>query len=158
MELVKNIFFNTDKLTQNSVVKISYVGYLFQINSKEIYLHYGFGSNWDHAQDIKMEKTDLGFQCEIALGEDESLNLCFKNENGEWDNCFGQNFTFPIEKVEIEEEPILSLVTTEETGMVAHKGLRKSYIWSKKIRLAIYKIITYVPKIISGNYKRKVSE
>ena len=26
MELVKNIFFNTDKLTQNSTVKISYTG------------------------------------------------------------------------------------------------------------------------------------
>ena len=26
MELVKNIFFNTDKLTQNSTIKISYTG------------------------------------------------------------------------------------------------------------------------------------
>ena len=159
MELVKNIFFNTDKLTQNSTVKISYVGYLFQINSTEVYLHYGFGPSWENAQDIKMEKTDLGFQCEIGLGENESLNLCFKNEIGEWDNCFGQNFAFPIEKVEVElEEPSLSLIATPETGMAMHKGLRKSYIWSKKIRLAVYKLITYIPKIISGNYKRKVTD
>lgn len=40
---------------------------------------------------------------------------------------------------------------------VARK-LRKSYLWSKKIRLAVYKIITYLPKLISGNYKKKVSE
>ena len=82
----------------------------------------------------------------------------FKNEKGEWDNCFGQNFYFPIEKVEVEEEPELSLVTTPENGMSLHKGLRKSYIWSKKIKLAIYKILHYVPKIISGNYKRKINE
>ena len=35
------------------------------------------------------------------------------------------------------------------------RKLRKSYLWNKKIRLAVYKIITYLPKIISGNYKRK---
>ena len=32
MELVKNIFFNTDRLTPNSVIKISYTGNLFQNN------------------------------------------------------------------------------------------------------------------------------
>ena len=29
---------------------------------------------------------------------------------------------------------------------------------NQKIRLAVYKIITYFPKILSGNYKRKLSE
>jgi hypothetical protein len=42
--------------------------------------------------------------------------------------------------------------------MQVHKGLRKTYIWSKKVKLAVYKIIKFFPKIISGNYKRKVSE
>ena len=104
-----------------------------------------------------MEKTELGFQCEIDILNYESLNLCFRNENNEWDNNFGQNFIFPIEEQEkIEEET--ALVVTKETGMEMHKGLRKTYIWSKKVKLAVYKLITYVPKIISGNYKRKVSE
>ena len=57
MELVKNVFFNTDKLVENAKVKISYVGKLFQENSSEVYLHYGFGSNWDNVNEIKMEKT-----------------------------------------------------------------------------------------------------
>lgn len=35
MELVKNIFFNTDKLIENSNVKISYTGKFFQDNSKK---------------------------------------------------------------------------------------------------------------------------
>ena len=35
MELVKNIFFNTDKLVPNSVVKISYTGKFFQDASKK---------------------------------------------------------------------------------------------------------------------------
>ena len=57
MELVKNIFFNTDKLVENAIVKISYTGLLFQNGSEEVYLHYGFGLNWDNLGEIKMEKT-----------------------------------------------------------------------------------------------------
>ena len=45
-----------------------------------------------------------------------------------------------------------------DNEIVEHRRLRKSYIWSKKVRLAIYKVITYLPKLISGNYKRKVEE
>ena len=161
MELIKNIFFNTDKIIEGSKVKISYVGYLFQNSSEDVYLHYGFGLNWDNVSDIKMEKTELGFQAEIDILDFESLNLCFKNNKEEWDNNFGQNFTFPIEKQEekeasVEEES--ALIVTPEVGMEMHKGLRKTYIWSKKVKLAVYKIIKFVPKIISGNYKRKVSE
>lgn len=157
MELVKNIFFNTDKIVENSKLKISYVGSLYQNGSEEVFLHYGFGMQWDNVSDVKMEKTELGFQCEIEIDESETLNLCFRNGNNEWDNNGAQNYTFPIEKLE-KEDKNLSLIVTEEVGMQIHKGLRKSYIWSKKLRLAIYKIIRYVPKIISGNYRRKVTE
>lgn len=159
MELVKNIFFNTDKIVENSKLKISYVGALYQNGSEEVFLHYGFGLQWDNVSDIKMEKTELGFQCEIEIGESESLNLCFRNGNNEWDNNEGQNYNFSIEKLEKEEEDInLSLIVTEDAGMQIHKGLRKSYIWSKKVKLAVYKIIKFFPKIMSGNYKRKVIE
>ena len=151
MELVKNIFFNTDKLVENTKVKISYTGVLFQANSEEVFLHFGFGENWEQTADLKMEKTELGFQAEIELVESPLLNFCFKNENDEWDNNNNQNYIFPIEKVE------LALVAQEETTLDAPRKLRKSYIWSKKIRLAIYKVITYLPKLISGNYKRKIS-
>ena len=150
MELVKNIFFNTDKLIENNTVKISYTGKFFQDNSEEVYVHYGFGNNWDNLNEIKMEKTELGFQTEIELISSETLNLCFRNSSNEWDNNDGQNYVFPIEKAE------LSLVVTENKQISTPRKLRKTYLWSKKIRLAIYKIITYLPKIISGNYKRKI--
>ena len=154
MELVKNVFFNTDKLVENAKVKISYVGKLFQENSSEVYLHYGFGSNWDNVNEIKMDNTELGFQAEIELLSSDTLNFCFRNSNNEWDNNENANYIFPIEKVE------LALVVQErnDNEIVEHRRLRKSYIWSKKVRLAIYKVITYLPKLISGNYKRKVEE
>jgi len=83
MELTKNIFFNTDKLVENSKVKISYIGELFKNASEQVTIHYGFGSNWDNVTDIKMEKTELGFQAEIELSSSETFNFCFKNENGD---------------------------------------------------------------------------
>lgn len=157
MELVKNIFFNTDKIVENTKLKISYVGTLYQNQSEEVFLHFGFGPNWENVSDIKMEKTELGFQCEIDVNGEETLNLCFMNSNNEWDNNEGENYVFPIEKV-LEENAEVSLVAVKDNGMQIRKGLRKTYIWSKKVKIAVYKIIRYLPKLISGNYKRKISD
>ncbi len=153
MELVKNIFFNTDKLIQNSTVKISYIGKFFEDNSDEVFIHYGFGPNWDNLNEIKMEKTDLGFQTELELLESDSLNFCFRNGENVWDNNDNQNYIFELEK------PCINLVVSNvDYSLDRPNKLRKTYLWNKKIRLAIYKIITYIPRIISGNYKRKVQE
>ena len=154
MELTKNIFFNTDKLIENSTVKLSYTGKFFQDGSESVFLHYGFGINWDNVNEIEMEKTELGFQAEINLLEGDSFNLCFRNGNSEWDNNEGQNYSFPIEKISTE----LVVLEDEPVSLGSARKLRKSYLWSKKIRLAVYKIITYLPKIISGNYKRKITQ
>lgn len=152
MELTKNIFFNTDKLIENSKIKISYTGKFFQDESEEVFIHYGFGINWDNVNDAKMEKTELGFQAEIELPESETFNFCFNNGNDEWDNNDGANYIFPIEKAETE----LIVLDDEPVSLGSARPLRRYYLWSKKIRLAVYKLITYLPKIISGNYKRKV--
>lgn len=152
MELTKNIFFNTDKLIENSIVKISYTGKLFQDASEKVSIHYGFGNNWDNVNDIEMEKTELGFQAEIQLREGDTFNLCFRNENSVWDNNECQNYVFPLEKIQTE----LLVLEDEPVSLGTAKKLRKSYLWNKKIRLAVYKIITYLPKLLSGNYKRKL--
>ena len=152
MELTKNIFFNTDKLIQNTKVKISYTGLFFENGSEDVYIHYGFGSFWDNLTEIKMEKTELGFQSEIELLESDTFNFCFRNENNEWDNNDYQNYTFPLEAQSLD-----LIVTNFDTSLDRPNRLRKTYLWSKKVRLAIYKIITYVPKLISGNYKKKIT-
>lgn len=153
MELMKNIFFNTDKLIENSNVKISYTGKFFQDGSQDVFIHYGFGLNWDNVSDIQMEKTELGFQAELTLGEGETFNFCFRNGNNQWDNNDGQNYVFDLEKPQTE----LIVLEDEPVSLGSARKLRKSYLWSKKIRLAVYKIITYLPKLISGNYKKKSS-
>lgn len=154
MELTKNIFFNTDKLVENSKVKISYTGKFFQDESEEVFLHYGFGLNWDNVNEIAMEKTELGFQAEVTLCEGETFNFCFKNNENEWDNNEYENYIFPLEKVPTE----LIVLEDEPIALGSARKLRKTYLWSKKVRLAVYKIITYLPKLISGNYRRKITD
>lgn len=151
MELMKNIFFNTDKLIENSNVKISYTGKFFQDGSNDVFIHYGFGSNWNNVDEVQMEKTELGFQAELTLGEGDTFNFCFRNGNNQWDNNNCQNYVFDLEKPQTE----LIVLEDEPVSLGSARKLRKSYLWSKKIRLAVYKIITYLPKLISGNYKKK---
>ena len=151
MELVKNIFFNTDKLVPNSVVKISYTGKFFQDASKKVFFHYGFNQDWIDVSEKEMIKTELGFQTEINLKDYETFNFCFKNEEDKWDNNDGKNYIFTIEYTET------SLVVID-TDLAPVKHLKKSYIWSKKLRLTIYKILIFFPKLISGNYKRKTKK
>ena len=153
MELTKNIFFNTDKLVENTTVKISYTGEFFQDNSEHVQIHYGFGPTWENVNDVEMNKTELGYQAEIKLEEGETFNFCLNNNLDEWDNNDGQNYIFPIEKAQTE----LIVLEDEPVSLGSARKLRRSYLWSKKVRLAVYKIITYLPKLISGNYKKKAT-
>jgi len=152
MELSKNIFFNTDRLVQSSKVKVSYSGALFQANAEDVFIHYGFDNDWKELNEIKMEKTDLGFQAEIDIPAYDTFNFCFRDGNNNWDNNETANYVFDIEKCE------MALAIREELSVETKRHLRKSYIWSKKIRLAVYKLLVYVPKLISGNYKRRIIE
>ena len=151
MELVKNIFFNTDKLVVNSTVKISYTGELFQNESEKVYAHFGFGNNWDNLTEVEMTKSELGFQAEIELKSEEPLNLCFRNAENVWDNNGGANYSF-----EIESAPV-ALAVVEDQAIEYPRRLRRTYIWSKKIKLALYRIFRYFPKLISGNYKKQAT-
>lgn len=150
MELVKNIFFNTDRLTANSTVKISYTGKFFQDHSKQVFIRYGFGPEWENEVEAEMTLTELGFQIEIDLLDKETFNFCVKNENDEWDNNNEENYIFKIER------PEMGLIVIDENKPSRH--LRKTYIWSKKIKLAIYKLLISIPKLLTGNYWKKSEE
>ena len=149
MELVKNIFFNTDRLTPNTNIKISYIGKFFQDESKHVFIHYGFGNDWENVVEAEMIKTELGYQIEVDLIDKPTFNFCFKNENGDWDNNDGDNYIFTLEK------PELSLIVIESNDLEVKKRLRKTYLWSKKIKIAVYKMLIYLPRLITGNYKKK---
>ena len=60
---------------ENTDIKISYTGSLYKDSYEgDIFLHYGFGPSWENVNEIKMIKTELGYQAEITLPEKESFN------------------------------------------------------------------------------------
>ena len=147
MELIKNIFFNTDKLIPFAKIKISYTGNLFNETSEEVYIRYGFGNDWSNTTDKKMNKTELGFQTEIELTDDSSFDFCFYNNNDKWDNNDEKNYSFKI-------EPIVQAVVELESNpnLLPTTNVNKFYLWRKKI----YKAVTYLPTLLFGKYKRKL--
>ena len=173
-----------------------------------------------------MAKTDLGYQAELDLDESDTINFCFKNQNNEWDNNFGNNYVFDIEKkainqinsenggslvfwgktcgktdetetssniywgdtdevikcvekqpTEIVEECInptpnsIDTVLQSKTDLAVEPAVNKAEVsensialtptgfdyWTQKIKETVCKFFEYIPKIISGNYKRDLS-
>ena len=147
MELVKNVFFNTDKIVENTEIKVTYAGELFQNKSSNVTIHYGFGDNWANAQDVVMQKTDLGYQANINVLEGEMLNFCFKNSDGQWDNNNGCNYQFEIQKQENNEEDISVQKESTEAPLVAYK----MPTWGDLFKKTFNNFVNYVSKIFSKN-------
>jgi len=209
MELVKDIYFNTDKLIENTDVKVSYTGKFYQGNNDKVYLHYGYGKDWNNLTDVEMTKTDLGYQAELKLTGENTINFCFKNQNNEWDNNCGNNYIFNIEKLDNTSGVIEDVVTstpnsidavlsnkaqnaveqatiTKNLGVTLEKPAGNDCFavikpttqaqkttttnttsitiaptgfayWTKKIKANVCKFFDYLPKLISGNYKRDIN-
>ena len=151
MELTKNIFFNTDKLVENSKIKISYTGKFFQDNSEKVFFHYGFGENWDNVKDIVMEKTELGFQTEIELISSETFNFCFFNENGEWDNNNGSNYAFKIEKNECQENENIENIQVNDNQENITSLCNITPTWGELIKKTFNNFINCISKLFSSN-------
>ena len=147
-----NVFINAEDLYQGKTAKIVYNGSLSKVEGADVYIHLGFGMMWDNLTEIKMSKTNEGYVAEVPMAKADSINFCFRDGNNNWDNNNTANYVFPLEKSET------ALAIREELSLETKRHLRRSYIWSKKIRLAVYKLLVYVPKLITGNYKRKLIE
>lgn len=102
MSFSTNIKFSNE-LIENKTCTITYSGFLFQNNSDSVSIVYGFGNEWNHTSEQKMEKTNEGFVAEVNMLNYDSFNFCFKNANNEWDNNNYQNYGSPISKQEPEE-------------------------------------------------------
>ena len=98
-----------------------------------------------------MVRTELGYQAEVDIIDSTTFNFCFFNDKYEWDNNNLENYIFKIENTD------LSLISLDgEYALISPRQLTKFYLWKKKFKLNIYKAISFLPKLISGKYKRKI--
>ena len=107
MNISNDIQFDTN-LIGNETVSLKYNGYLFRNGSDSVTLIYGYDDDWKNTTEKAMTKTDEGFVCKINIYNFSSLNFCFKNSSGDWDNNFGKNFNVPIQRRETSHKFIIN--------------------------------------------------
>lgn len=116
MEFTNDIRFNK-KPKANKLLKITYSGALFNNNSQEVSIVYGFGENWEKTTEQKMNKNARGFSYNILMENYNTFNFCFKNENNEWDNNNSFNYIAPI-TISANASPVNSVSSEEAQSIV----------------------------------------
>ncbi len=152
MPVEETVYFDTDTLVAGKTEKLIYKGALAINGAEEIYVHYGYGLLWENLQEVKLEKVADGtFEAEITLIGADSINFCFRDSNNNWDNNETKNYAYPIAK------EVVTIAKVEPTSIDVPR-LKKSYIIAKKIRISFYKVITFLPRLFNGEWKKKASE
>lgn len=103
---VTNEIFIEGNLIEKSKVKVCYKGRFTREFSNEVYIVFGYGLGWKNIKEQKMTWIQDGFYADIELVSEGTLNFCFKNDFGVWDNNFGNDYSViikPEEKIEIPE-------------------------------------------------------
>ena len=152
MSVENAVYFDTDKLIEGRTVTLTYKGVLATPETNEIYVHYGFGLLWDNLQEAKLNKvSDDCYEAEITLISSDSLNFCFRDDKNNWDNNEAKNYTSEISKEDV-------TVSKVETTSLEVPKLKKSYLIAKKLKITFYKIITYLPRMFNGSWKKRKVE
>jgi hypothetical protein len=80
-----------------NIFKINYTGLLVDSGAAEVFAHVGFNANWENAGDYPMDRTSQGFETLVFLHEGvTTLNICFRDPVGNWDNNSGRNYSFAL--------------------------------------------------------------
>lgn len=153
MSVSEKVYFDTDNLIEGRTAKLTYKGDLATPTTNEIYVHYGFGLLWENIQETKLDKIDdCTYETEINIAPSyDSINFCFRDDQNNWDNNEAKNYSACISKEEV------TVAKVEPTAIEVPR-LKKSYLIVKKIKIAFYKIITYIPKAFSGEWKKKTAK
>lgn len=179
----QGVFIEKSDLVQGKTAKLKYSGLLYKHGAEEVYVHLGFGLLWEGLREIKMTRTEDGFEAEIPLEFADTLNFCFRDNAYNWDNNSYQNYSYEVIRMkpsvltdinqitgsntqlnnQVKNENRLndpiplnqSLVTTfnDEFGF---SRLPKNYLRNKKLKIMMYKIFAYIPRILSGYNRRRI--
>ena len=151
MNLLDIIHFDGDLLFVGQNSRIIYKGKLCENNPDNIFMHYGYGYNWENLQEIKLEKGINGYEADIEFIKSDELYFCFRSSNGEWDNNNKENFHVNIKPAQVTK-------VDYDPYMVNVPKLKKAYLIRRKIKITFYKTISFIAKLISGNFRRTSHE
>lgn len=79
------------------LVRINYNGLLGTDGAERVYVHLGYGDNWNYVQDLPMQKTEKGWQKVFPVEHPGQINFCFRDSANNWDNNSGMNWRCSVE-------------------------------------------------------------
>ena len=113
MDFTKDIYINKEKICEDSEFVILYKGDLFSNDlTKDVFISYGYGSNWENKQEIQLKPSTFGYLATIKVDSGSELQFCFRDNEGNWDNNNSQNYVLPIS----ESEEVLTFKPVLETA------------------------------------------
>jgi Starch/carbohydrate-binding module (family 53) len=102
METIKKNFNNNSIVIELPEVKrgetatISYKGTLTDNGAPNVYLHYGF-DGWHQTRTVPMEKQrNRTCTTDIEVDGNKEINICFRDDEFNWDNNCGINYKVEI--------------------------------------------------------------
>lgn len=95
-EVAEGIFMDPVPITLGDEVKIKYKG-LLAGEAEKVYLHAGYGPEWEKSIDIPMKKgRDGGWSISLNIDEPSHFNFCFRDNAQNWDNNYGHNWSYQV--------------------------------------------------------------
>ncbi|HEX3028220.1 MAG TPA: carbohydrate binding domain-containing protein [Clostridia bacterium] len=92
VKVSKTTIYAGDKIT------VSYFGLLVQSGANDVYLHFGFGDEWESKDLVQMNLEYGIFKADIKVEKPGTLNIAFKDSAENWDNNSAQNYSFKVSK------------------------------------------------------------
>ena len=92
------IFLSKQKMSLGDEVVVGYNGLLSTSGARQVYMHVGYGDEWQDCDDIPMIFSDGMFKAKIVMKREGQLGIVFRDPADNWDNNSGQNYTFSVAK------------------------------------------------------------
>lgn len=105
--LSKKTIYSGDK------VKLNYTGLLAQAGAQSVFLHVGFGDEWENSILISMKHDEGVFSADVDIIESKSFGVCFKDSAENWDNNSGENYIFKVTKRSVKKEKDITAKVTK---------------------------------------------
>ncbi|HMM19103.1 MAG TPA: carbohydrate-binding protein [Selenomonadales bacterium] len=85
-------------LAKGDTAQVRYQGLLARSGAEKLYVHVGYGGNWERAIDYKMIRTPDGFEAQVPVAAQNGLKICFHDNANNWDNNSGQDYSFEVSR------------------------------------------------------------
>lgn len=96
-EVVDGIYMEPVPITLGEEVKIKYKGLLAEAQAGKVYIHAGYGPNWEKQFDLPMKKgRDGSWSVSLSVDEPSDFNFCFHDDAQNWDNNSGRNWSYQV--------------------------------------------------------------